>query len=400
MHFRRVFLIVMDGVGIGALPDADAYGDAGSCTLGALTACGLRIPTLESLGIGNIPGAPSGIPPARPARAFFGRLAEQSPGKDSTTGHWELMGVVRESMPRTFPHGFPRGLIQEFSRRIGRGVLGNRAASGTEIIAQLGCEHIRTGSVIVYTSADSVFQVAAHKDVVPLEELYRICQLARELLHGEYAVDRVIARPFVGSGESGFQRTKERRDFSLPPPRNCLDTLVEAGVEVTLVGKLEDMFAGRGFTRSFRTACNDETAGELSRLRRDGGGGFYFANFIDFDMLYGHRNDVEGFAKALSAFDGWLASFTDEWFDGDLLLLTADHGNDPATPSTDHSREYVPLLVFRGEPLPGLAVADLGTRKTFADVGATIVRCLGIDQPGSPLAGQDFYANITAGLRR
>ncbi len=398
--FQRVFLIVMDGVGVGAAPDAAAFGDEGSCTLGHVAAnAELHLPTLLSLGLGNIEGSGSSLLPADSPEGFFGRLTEASLAKDTTTGQWELMGVIRQRAPRSYPNGFPRELVEEFSRRIGREVLGNRPASGTEIIAELGAEHVRTGAVIVYTSADSVFQIAAHKDVVPLDELYRICGIARELMQNEWEVDRVIARPFIGDSEQGFVRTAERRDFSLAPPYNYLDLLSEAGVRVVLIGKLEDIFAGRGFDESMHTSCSEETGQALSELKRIGRPGFYLANFIDFDMLYGHRNNTEGFADALCAFDRWLTGFIADWPATDLLILTADHGNDPTTPSTDHSRECVPLLVYHTLPVGAGVLRDLGTRRTFADVGATVALCFGRKKP-EDLAGDDFCANISVGAEK
>ena len=393
MHFKRVFLIVMDSVGIGEAPDAADFGDEGCNTLGHIAErAELQLPTLMSLGLGNIVAPVPGLQAVEYPSAFYGRMAGASAAKDTTTGHWELMGVIRRSAPSTYPDGFPPDLIEDFSRQIGRGVLGNKAASGTEIVAELGPEHMRTGAVIVYTSADSVFQVAAHKDVVPLDELYSICRVARELTYGEYPVDRVIARPFVGNAEKGFTRTPERRDYSRPPPYNFLDALIEARVFVTLVGKLDDIFAGRGYRRSLHTTCNIETGGALMELKETGADGFYFANFIDFDMLYGHRNDVAGYARALNEFDRWLAGFLADWRTGDLLILTADHGNDPTTSSTDHTREFVPLLVYHSHSSDG-ELLDLGTRRSFADAGATVAACLGVSKPAE-LAGEDFCANI------
>jgi len=393
-HFKRVFLIVMDSVGIGEAPDAADFGDEGCCTLGHIAGqVKLRLPTLLSLGLGNIVAPAPGLKAVEHPSGFYGRMAEASAAKDTTTGHWELMGVIRQCAPPTYPDGFPPKLIEEFASRIGRGVLGNMAASGTEIISELGQEHLRTGAVIVYTSADSVFQVAAHKDIVPLDELYCICRVARELTYGEYPVDRVIARPFAGNSQTGFTRTPERRDYSRPPPYNYLDALIEAEVSVTLVGKLDDIFAGRGYRRSLHTACNAETGGALMELKGTGTAGFCFANFIDFDMLYGHRNDVAGYARALNEFDSWLAGFLADWRTGDLLILTADHGNDPTTDSTDHSREFVPLLVYHSEPMGNTVIRSLGTRRTFADAGATVAACLGVLKPAE-LAGEGFCANI------
>jgi phosphopentomutase len=384
----------MDSVGIGEAPDAANFGDMGCNTLGHVAAqAELSLPALLSLGLGNIVAPAPGLQAVERPLGFYGRMAEASPAKDTTTGHWELMGVIRQCAPPTYPDGFPPELIEEFSGRIGRGVLGNKAASGTEIMSELGQEQLRTGAVIVYTSADSVFQVAAHKDIVPLDELYGICRVARELTYGEYQVDRVIARPFVGSAKAGFTRTSERRDYSRPPPYNYLDALIEARVLVTLVGKLDDIFAGRGYRRSLHTTCNIDTGSALMELKDTGAEGFYFANFIDFDMLYGHRNDVVGYARALNEFDCWLTGFLADWRVGDLLILTADHGNDPTTASTDHSREFVPLLVYHSGSVGNTAIRDLGTRDSFADAGATVAACLGVSKPAE-LAGEDFCANI------
>ncbi len=391
--FRRVFLIVLDGVGAGESPDAAAYGDAGSSTLCNLSrAARLELPTLLSLGLGNIEGLGECFPPATHPLAAFGRMLAASPAKDTTTGHWELMGIVRKRAPQTFPHGFPPELMAELSRITGSRFIGNEVASGTEFIQRLGDEHMRTGALIIYSSADSVMQIAAHEEIVPLKKLYRICKEARQLMQGEYEVDRIIARPFIGDKENGFTRTLNRRDFSIPPPPNFLDSLVAEGVEVTLIGKLDDVFAGRGFTRGTHTACNADTA---SALQDDMGrsDGFWFVNFIDFDMLYGHRNETLGFALALNEFDEWLGGFLPQLLLADLLIITADHGNDPTTASTDHSREYVPLLAFT----PGAPGVALGTRATFADAGATALSALGVE-PAHGLAGESFCGSIIASL--
>jgi phosphopentomutase len=391
--FNRVFLLVMDSVGIGAAPDAERFSDAGSATLQhILEQAKPRLVELTRLGLGNILAEPDLLPPVAQPAAHFGKLQPAGAAKDTTTGHWELMGIIRETAPKTYPNGFPAELIDEFSRRIGRGVLGNQPASGTEIIAELGAEHLKTGKVIIYTSADSVFQVAAHEGIVSPEELNRVCRIARELTHGEFEVDRVIARPFTGTPEQGFKRTEGRRDFGLPPPYNCLDALTDAGIPVTLVGKLEDIFAGRGFSRSLHTTNSRATGDALHELKRSGESGLVFANFIDFDMLYGHRNDMKGYAAELEWFDGWLAGFVADWSALDLVIITADHGNDPTTSSTDHSREYVPLLVFPRAASES-AGCDLGTRSSFADVGATVLQSFGVT-PDKRLAGESFYANI------
>lgn len=370
----RVAVVVLDGVGVGALPDAADFGDEGSDSVGntARVVGGLALANMGRLGLGNLTGI-LGVPPVPDTLGAYGRMAEVSPGKDSTIGHWELMGVVSERPLPTYPDGFPRELVQEYERRIGRKTLGNIAISGTVIIDRLGEEHVRTGSPIVYTSADSVFQVAAHQEVIPLDELYRICRIAREMLTGEHAVGRVIARPFVGQPGS-FMRTKNRRDFSLEPPeRTLLDRLVEVGEDVVGVGKVDDLFARRGLTVCHHTVDNMVAAEKVIELLGGDWQGMILANLIEFDMLFGHRNNPEGYARALEAFDAQLPRIMDAIKPGDILFIVADHGNDPTTPSTDHSREYVPLLVYGGRIKDGV---DLGTRESFADLGATIAELL------------------------
>jgi phosphopentomutase len=387
----RAFLIVLDGVGVGALPDAGDYGDAGSHTLAHVAEAngGLRVPNLERLGLGRITGV-RGVRPVADASGSFGRMAERSPGKDSTTGHWEMAGLVLDRPFPTYPHGFPVPLLDALSRRVGRGWIGNVAASGTEIIQRLGAEHQRTGALIVYTSADSVFQVAAHEQTVPLDELYAICRTARELLTGEHAVGRVIARPFEGD-PGGYRRTARRRDFSLPPPRpTLLDRLVEHGLAVVTVGKVDDLFAGRGVTEALHTTDNAEGEALLIDLARRSGEGLVFANLVDFDTLYGHRNDPAGFARALERFDDRLSEMLGRLRADEICLVTADHGNDPTTPSTDHSREYVPLLVAGPRARRGV---DLGTRATFADVSASLSELFGLARPA---AGTSFIREVRA----
>jgi phosphopentomutase len=377
---QRAILVVLDSVGIGGAPDAAQYGDEGANTLGNIARAvgGLHLPNLARLGIGNLIPI-EGVPPAERPVGAYGRLTEMSPGKDTTTGHWELAGVPLDSPFPTYPDGFPADLIAEYERRIGRRVLGNYPASGTVIIQELGEEHMRTGYPIVYTSADSVFQVAAHEEIIPIEELYRICGIARELLSGEHAVGRVIARPFVGQQRGAFTRTERRRDFSLPPPKpTILDRVKEAGLEVMGVGKIEDIFAHRGLTRSNHTGNNMDTLDAILQFVSQGDRGLIFANLIDFDMLYGHRNNPRGYADTLEAFDRRLPELLAALRPGDLLILTADHGNDPTTPSTDHSREQVPLLLAGPQVRPG---AELGTRSTFADVAATIAELLRVEPP-------------------
>ena len=386
---QRATVIVLDGVGVGAMPDAADYGDAGSNSVGNTSRAvgGLSLPYLGRMGLGNLTVV-EGVPPVPDTVGAYGRMAEVSPGKDSTIGHWELMGVVSARPLPTYPNGFPREVIEEYERRIGRKTLGNKAISGTVIIDELGAEHVRTGWPIVYTSADSVFQVAAHEEVIPLEELYRICGIARDMLTGDHAVGRVIARPFLGQ-PGNFARTQNRRDFSLAPPEaTLLDRLVEAGREVIGVGKVDDLFAKRGLTVCHHTVDNRVAAEQVIELLSGDEGSMILANLIEFDMLFGHRNKPEGYAGALEAFDSRLPQIMDAMSAGDVLFIVADHGNDPTTPSTDHSREYVPLLVY-GEHVE--AAVNLGTRESFSDLGATIAELLGID----PLSkGSSFAREI------
>jgi phosphopentomutase len=390
LNIGKVLLIVLDGVGVGELPDAARYGDEGSNTLAntARAVGGLRLPVLEAWGLGNIIPL-EGVRPTNSPRAFFGRMAQRSLGKDSTTGHWELAGLVLEKEFPTYPSGFPSGVMQRFLKVTGcAGFLGNKTASGTAIIEELGQEHVRTGFPIVYTSADSVFQIAAHEGVLSLKRLYEICQLTRDrVCTGTNAVGRVIARPFTGT-EGVFTRTTNRKDFSLDPPRpTLLDILHKHGFETAGVGKVDDLFANRGFRSSRHTHTNAEGVAELvdraSRMEQ----GFIIANLGDFDTLYGHRNDPHGFAQALEEFDSALLSIVETLRPGDVLIITADHGNDPVMPSTDHSREYVPLLCFSPGQGPGL---DLGTRGTFADVAKTVVEYFGISDamPGTSFLPQ------------
>lgn len=370
---KRVIMFVLVSVGAGEAPDAAAYGDLGSNTLGHIAdeTPGFALPNLARLGLGNILPL-KGVPPTDNPLAAFGRLREVSCGKDTTAGHWELAGTpVTRPLP-TYPNGFPPELIAEFERRIGRKTLGNVAASGTLIIQELGGQHLRTGYPIVYTSADSVFQIAAHEEVIPLTRLYEMCHIARGLLVDKHGVGRVIARPFVG--EPGyFQRTANRRDFSLLPPEgNVFMRLRQAGVVTVAIGKIHDIFAGQNIDFSYHTAGNTDGMDKLLAALDKHPAGFIWANLVDFDMLYGHRNNVAGYAAALQEFDAFLPQLLVKIRPGDLLIITADHGNDPTTPSTDHSREYVPLLAY------GLAAGvDLQIRSTFADVGATVTDYLG-----------------------
>lgn len=386
VNWERAILIVLDGCGVGAAPDAEAYGDIGENdpnTLSHLASAvgGVQLPTLQRMGLGNIVEM-EGVPPQPAPIAHHGKVQPHSKGKDSVTGHWEMVGVHTEVPFPTYPNGFPPDLVEAFEAQIGRKVLGNYPASGTEIIKQLGEEHIRTGRPILYTSADSVFQIAAHEAVIPLEELYRYCEIARALLQPPHHVQRVIARPFIGQDANSFKRTENRRDFPLPPPPNLIDALAERGVGVYGIGVVPELFVYRGFRHAERTQNNpDHYQALLRALESDCA--FIFANFEDFDMLYGHRNDPVGFAKALEAFDAMLADLLTRLQPTDLLILTADHGNDPVTPSTDHSREYLPLLIYQRGVAQGRA---LGIRFSLADIGATIGHRWGIQlSAGEPI---------------
>jgi phosphopentomutase len=380
----------MDSVGIGALPDASAYGDQGSDTLGNIARrVPLEVPTLRRLGLGRVASIGGPPPPSVPAAAV-GRMAEASPGKDSVTGHWEMMGIVLDQAFPVFPGGFAAEVIGEFSRLTGRGVLGNKAASGTQIIDELGPEHMRTGSLIVYTSADSVFQIAAHEDVVPVPELYRACEAAYRLVGEGLGVGRVIARPFVGV-PGRFTRTANRHDYALPPPgETLLDRVKAANLPVVAIGKIQDLFAGRGTTLAIHTANDDEgmdqVASQMSVLER----GFLFANLVDFDTLYGHRNDVVGYAGNLERFDQRLAQLLPLLRQDDLLVVTADHGNDPTTARSDNSLEYVTMLVTGPRVRAG---GEVGTRATFADLGQTLAESFGV---GAFPNGTSFLRDIIA----
>ncbi|MBQ3065926.1 MAG: phosphopentomutase [Clostridia bacterium] len=367
---KRVILIVLDGVGIGALPDAAEFGDTGAHTLGNIyKARGeLNIPNLYSLGLGNIEN--SGLPKLLESEIIgcYGRAIEVTKAKDTTSGHWELMSLIMEKPFRTYPNGFPKEVMEAFEQRIGRGTLGNYAASGTEIINVLGDEHVATGKPIVYTSADSVFQVAAHEDVIPVEELYRICEAAREIMMGDNLIGRVIARPFTGTS-GAYVRTERRKDFSLKPlGRTALDGMVVQGYDTFGIGKVRDIFAHRGVMREDHTTNNHDGIEAIIRMIKGADRHMIFANLVDFDSLYGHRNDVEGFAKALEYFDSRLPEIMGALYPEDLLIITADHGCDPTHPSTDHTREYIPLLAYCKTMKKGV---DLGTRSSFADVGVT-----------------------------
>ena len=389
-ELKRAILIVLDGVGAGENPDARAYGDEGASSLEhcAQAIGGLELPNLGSIGLGNITPI-LGTPPVERARGAYGRLAAAAAGKDSTTGHWEMTGVVlRQPLP-TYPHGFPPEVVEPFEHAIGRKIIGNKAASGTDIIKELGEEHVRTGRPILYTSADSVFQVAAHQDVIPLDELYRICQSARELLmSGEHAVGRVIARPFIGT-PGHFTRTEHRRDFSLEPlGTTLLDVLKDSGKDVIGIGKIEDLFANRGLTARDHTETNQQgMQTTLDWLKKDFSG-LLFVNLVEFDMLWGHRRDSQGYASALREVDHWFARVQSAMRPGDAIFFTADHGVDPTYRGTDHTREYAPLLAY-GEPIQ--AGVNVGVRPTYADLGQTLAEAFHV---GPLAAGTSFAQRI------
>ena len=384
---KRVFLIVLDSVGIGEMPDADEYGDAGSNTIAAAASSpSFSMPNMQKLGFFNIDGVDCREGSAAPAGAFA-RLTERSKGKDTTIGHWEIAGLVSEQPLPTFPDGFPKELLDEFEKETGRKVLCNKPYSGTEVIKDFGEEHRKTGALIVYTSADSVFQIAAHEEIVPIEELYRYCEIARRLCTGKFGVGRVIARPF--EGEYPFSRTSRRHDYSLEPPKSTmLNYISGAGKEVLAVGKINDIFAGSGVTDMVRTVSNaDGIDKTLSWMERDFNG-ICFTNLVDYDMLYGHRNDVEGYAKALTSFDERLPQILAALKEEDILMITADHGCDPSTPSTDHSREYTPLVIA-GAPVK--AGINLGTRASFADIAASVLEYLEVP---CETAGKSFMNEV------
>ncbi len=369
---KRATLIVLDSVGIGALKDAKDFGDAGAHTLGHIyQKTHMAIPNMLSLGLGNIEN--SLVPASEAPKGCYGRSEEKTRAKDTTSGHWEMAGVIMEPPFRTYPNGFPKSVIEEFEKKTGRGTLGNYVASGTEIIQVLGDEHCRTGKLIVYTSADSVFQIAAHEDVVPIDELYRCCEIARSILMGDELVGRVIARPFTG-GNGKYTRTENRRDYAIPPvSETILDSLTESGYTVAGVGKIEDIFCKRGLGLINHTKNNHDGVDATISFLKDGKADFIFTNLVDFDMLYGHRNDAEGYARALEYFDKRLPEIMACMHEGDIMIITADHGCDPTYPGTDHTREYIPIVVW-GPSLKG--GVSIGTRKTFADIGSSIVEHL------------------------
>ncbi len=385
---RRVFLIVLDSVGVGEMPDSAEYGDAGSNTLAACARSEkLDIPNLRELGIFNIEGVGCGVPVEHPTGAVA-RLAEASKGKDTTIGHWEISGVISPKPLPTYPDGFPQDLLEEFSRRTGRGVLCNKPYSGTQLLTDYGRKHMETGKLIVYTSADSVFQIAAHEEVVPVPELYRCCEIARELLTGEHGVGRVIARPFVGTWPE-FTRTANRHDYSLQPPApTVLDAIQAAGLDCIGVGKINDIFAGRGITEYVRTKSNADGMEKTFGYAQRDFHGLCFVNLVDFDMVYGHRNNVPGYTSALNEFDRQLGELMPLLREEDLLIITADHGCDPSTPSTDHSREHVPMVAWSKKIRAG---ANLGTRETYAHIAATVADYLGVK---AEVAGKSFLSEI------
>lgn len=388
-RFRRAIVIVCDGLGVGEAPDAAAFGDSGCDTLGhVLASREVRIPNLKAWGLANLTPGFQGARHARPEGAF-GKMAEQSAGKDTATGHWELTGLVTTTAFPTYPRGFPPEVVGPFEERIGRKVLGNKAASGTEILKELGEEHLRTGSPILYTSGDSVFQLAAHEELIPPEELYRLCRIGYEIACLEHGVCRVIARPFVGRTPDEFKRTSNRRDFPLPPHgETLLDRLATVGIPVFAVGKIEDIFSGRGISGAVHTTSDMDGVDRTLAAMREMEQGLVFTNLVDFDTLYGHRNDVPGYALNLELLDARIPELLAALRHDDVLVLTADHGCDPSDASTDHTREHVPLLV-RG---PGVAAGrDLGVRDSFADLGATLAENFGV---GLLPAGRSFLEEI------
>lgn len=386
--FNRIILIVLDGAGIGAMPDAPDWGDAGSDTFGHICESrSVHLPNLQSLGLGNIRPL-AGVPAQPNPRGDYGKCALRSNGKDTTTGHWEMAGIILEHAFPTYPNGFPQELIDQFIQRAHvPGILGNIPASGTEIIKQLGAEHVQTGKPIVYTSADSVFQIAAHEEVIPLERLYEICESARDLLRGEHEVGRVIARPFMGE-PGAFYRTENRHDYAVPPPReNLLPLLSAHGLDVVCVGKIASIYDSAGVTQDLTAKNNEQSIDQTIRALKDNTRGLIFSNLVDFDMLYGHRRDTEGYASALEHFDMRLREIESAMSEGDLAILTSDHGNDPTYPGTDHTREFAPLLAFGKRTRPGV---NLGTRKSLSDIGQTIAENFALNLA----AGESFLSDI------
>lgn len=387
---KRVFLIVLDSFGIGEAPDAANFGDAGSNTLGAIEKSGkFHVPMLQKMGLFNIDGVECGEKAAVPL-ASFARLEEMSQGKDTTIGHWEIAGVESDTALPTFPNGFPREFLSAFEEKIGRKTICNLPYSGTQVLSDYGEEHLATGALIVYTSADSVFQIAANEAIVPVKELYHCCEVARELLVGDLAVGRVIARPFIGTAKENFTRTRNRHDFSLKPPAlTMLDAIASAGLDTIGVGKIYDIFAGQGISESIKTSSNANGMDVTAALVKRDFSGLAFINLVDFDMVFGHRNDVDGYANAMSEFDAQLMKLAQTLRRDDLLILTADHGCDPSTSSTDHSREYVPMIAY-GTPVQGNV--NLGTIKSFGSIAATVCNYLGVH---AEIAGKSFLSQIS-----
>lgn len=381
---NRVFLIVLDSLGIGALPDAKDYGDVGSDTLhSVMTSKKLSIENLKSLGLLNIDGESGGVPSPLGA---YARMTEKSNGKDTIIGHWEMCGVISDHDMPTYPNGFPKEIIDEFEKRCGRGTLCNLPYSGTKVIADYGREHEKTGKLIVYTSADSVFQIAAHEDIVPIEELYRCCEIAREILQGEHGVGRVIARPF--EGEHPYTRTSRRHDYAILPPHDTtLDLVKNAGLQTVCVGKISDVFAAQGVTKSVKTSGNTDGMAKTLEVLESDFKGFSFINLVDFDSIYGHRRDIDGYAAALTEFDMWLPKFIDGMRETDVLMITGDHGCDPGFKGTDHTREYTPLIVYGKQ----IKSQNLGVRGSFADIGASVCEMLGVE---NTLDGKSFAEEI------
>lgn len=388
-EIKRVIVIVLDGVGVGEAPDAANYGDTGSNSVGNTAAKigGLTVPNMQKLGFGNIIPI-TGVAETGDVKGAWGKLQPKSAGKDSVTGHWELMGVYLEKPFPTYPQGFPDDVVKQVEEAAGVEFIGNVVASGTVIIQELGEEHVNTGKPILYTSADSVFQIAAHEEVISIERLYEICEIARETLTGEHGVGRVIARPFIGNADDGFTRTSNRHDYSIAPPQSVIDSLVEGGHEVIAVGKIKDLFAGRNITQYYPAKSNMDSLTQLGKALNENESGFIFVNLVEFDQVFGHRNNYEGYANAIREFDAYLPNIQAKLDEHDLVFISADHGVDPTTDSTDHSREYVPLLVSGG----GIDKAvNLGTRQTFADVGATIADLWGLENPE---IGESFLSEL------
>ena len=385
---KRIFLIVLDSFGIGQMPDSESFGDVGVNTLAACaTSDQLHIPNMIAAGLGNIDGVEC-LPKAEAPVGAYARLKEASMGKDTTIGHWEIAGIVSENPLPTYPNGFPEEVLEPFRAATGRGVLANAPWSGTAVLDEFGEEHMRTGDLIVYTSADSVFQIAAHEEIVPLEKLYEYCHIARDLLKGKHGVGRVIARPFVGTGKGAFQRTANRHDYSLEPPKTTLlDAIKAAGLDSIAVGKIHDIFAGYGDTEYVYNTSNANGMEHTTNYAAKDFHGLCFVNLVDFDMVFGHRRNIDGYANALSEFDAWLGEFVKGLGEEDLVMITADHGCDPAyTATTDHTREYVPLLILGKQVKPG----SLGTRASFADIAATVAELLNVefDTPGESFAAE------------